>query len=111
MDLGGIRMPAMQVPLGTATGWNLRSPAAGAPDRLAHLAGAWFPLPASRKQRESRRDPRPSVEERYASREDYLERVQRAAEDLASRRLLLPRDFVRIRDHASRLWDSVMGQQ
>lgn len=111
IDLGGIRMPAVQVPLGTATGWNLRSAAAGAPDRLVANTGAWFPFAATRDRRESAKDPRPSIEERYSSREDYLQRVRTAAGELVNRRLLLARDVEFVLEHAQRLWDTAAAQR
>jgi Alpha/beta hydrolase domain len=37
-------------------------------------------------------DPRPSLEERYSSREAYVDRVKAAAEALVAERLLLPTD-------------------
>nr|MCU0246443.1 hypothetical protein [Bryobacter sp.] len=111
IDLGGIRMPAVQVPLGAATGWNLRSAAAGAPERLVANTGSWFPLAATRAQRESSKDPRPSIEERYSSREDYLQRVRKAAGELAGRRLLLQRDVEFILEHAGQLWDKTLAQR
>jgi hypothetical protein len=37
-------------------------------------------------------DPRPSLEERYRNKADYVNRVQAAAEALVAERLLLPED-------------------
>ncbi len=111
IDLGGIRMPAVLVPLGTPTGWNLRSASAGAPERLAANIGSWFPLAATRAQRESSKDPRPSIEERYSSRDDYLQRVRKAAEEMTLRRLLLNRDIGFVFEHAGQLWDSTLAQR
>lgn len=111
MDVAGIRMPAMKVPLGAATGWNLRSTSAGAPDQLFHLSGGWFPFPATRAQRESSKDPRLSIEERYSSREDYLDRVRQAARELVAKRLMLERDVEFILLHAGGLWDSTVTKR
>jgi hypothetical protein len=38
-------------------------------------------------------DPRPSLQERYRNKTDYLTRVQAAAEALVAQRLLLPEDI------------------
>ena len=43
-DLGGIRLPAVALPLGTYTGWNLRRPEIGAPDKLARWSGSFIPF-------------------------------------------------------------------
>jgi hypothetical protein len=39
IDVGGIRMPEVAVPLATYTGWNLRSPKIGAPEQLFSMQG------------------------------------------------------------------------
>jgi hypothetical protein len=104
MELAGIRMPIITAPLGTATGWNLRSPAAGAPTQIAALLGSWFPLPLDRARRSASKDPRLSIQERYASREDYLQRIRQAAGELIASRLMLDRDIDFVLAHAARLW-------
>ena len=50
-------------------------------------------------------DPRLSIEERYRSRDDYLERVRRAATALASGRYLLDEDIALAVALAARAWD------
>lgn len=111
MELAGIRMPVMKAPLGTATGWNLRSASAGAPTQIAALLGSWFPLPLDPASRAASKDPRASIKERYASREEYLKRIRKEAEDLITRRLLLDRDVDFVLAHASRLWDATVVQR
>ena len=55
-DLGGIRLPAVALPLGTYTGWNLRRPEVGAPDKLARWSGSFIPFaPTEAAQRAARR--------------------------------------------------------
>ena len=51
-EIGGIRMPEIQAPLGTYTGWNLRAPEIGAPDELYSMQGSWIPFARTRKDRE-----------------------------------------------------------
>ena len=46
-----------------------------------------------------------SIEERYRSRDDYLERVRRAAAALASERYLLDEDIELTVALAARAWD------
>ena len=49
--------------------------------------------------------PRPSIEERYASKEDYLRRVQQAAEALVQRGYLLAEDLPTVLEQASQRYD------
>ena len=69
-DDGWVRLPDIAVPLATQAGWNYRDPSIGAPARLAGEIGSYIPFARSRADRERAHDPRPSIEERYASRDD-----------------------------------------
>ncbi len=89
-EVGVLRMPAVVVPVATYTGWNLRNPATGAPDAPLGLAGGYIAFPRTRADREASGDPRPSVEERYGSFEEYRARIRRAGEALAAEGYLLP---------------------
>ena len=91
-DLGGIRLPDLTVPVGTHTGWNLRHPDTGAPEQLISMQGSTHWFPATDAQRNADSDPRPSLESRYASREEYAARVRDAAARLAEDRYLLTED-------------------
>ncbi len=53
IDLGGVRLPEVAVPLATLTGWNLRAVERGAPEELAEFNGSTFPL--GRPKRSARR--------------------------------------------------------
>ena len=89
-ETAGIRLPPIAVPLGTYTGLERLSGAAlrtRRPRRLAHRRSR-----ATRAEREAADDPRPSLEERYGSREAYVAQVRRAAAALVAERLLLPAD-------------------
>ena len=107
-DIAGIRMPATAVPLATYTGWNLRSPKIGAPDELYSMAGSFIPFARSKAQRLKSGDPRLSVEERYASKQAYLDKVDAAAEQLVQQGFLLQRDVAHVDARASAEWDFVM---
>ena len=52
---------------------------------------------------------RASIEERYASREDYLAQVTRAAMDLVAERYLLEEDVAEVVDLAGRKYDYWAG--
>ena len=79
-ETSGIRMPEIQVPLASYTGWNLRSPKIGAPDQLYSMAGSWIPFPVNKSRaRESQRPARfhrraLSLQERL-SRKDHRRRA------------------------------------
>src|SRR4029077_2114508 len=64
-DLGGVRLPELQVPLATYTGWNLRDPAIGAPEQRVSFLGSWIPLAKTAEERKKSGDPRLSIAERY----------------------------------------------
>jgi hypothetical protein len=107
-DLGGVRLPELEVPLATYTGWNLRDPAIGAPDQRESFLGSFIPLARTAEERKQSGDPRPSVEERYASRERYMEKFRAAAETLIHQRFLLQEDLPAIMDRGEREWQEVM---
>jgi hypothetical protein len=104
-ELSGIRLPELTVPLATHTGWNLRHPQMGAPDRLMSLMGSTIPFPATREARAATGDPRHSIEERYKSKADYLERVEREARRLVEEGYLLAEDLDLVVGQASRRYD------
>ena len=103
-EVGVLRMPAVVGPVATYTGWNLRNPTIGAPDALLPLAGGYIPFPRTRADREASGDPRPSVEERYGSFEEYRAQIMRAAEALVAEGYLLDEhlDGVEARAEANR---------
>ena len=108
-DIGGVRLPELAVPLGTYTGWNLTVPQLADLQYLAGLRGAFLPFARTRAERTQSGDPRPSIEERYASREDYLARVSRAAQDLVRSRFMLADDVQAVMRRAAGLWDVLLG--
>jgi hypothetical protein len=108
-DRAGIRMPEIAVPLATHFGWSYRDPSVGAPGHLAGEIGSYIPFALTREGRERARDPRPSIEERYESREAYLERIRTAADELVAERFLLARDVADVVRRASAHWDAATG--
>lgn len=101
-DQAGIRLPAVSVPIGTYTGWNIRRDGY-APGQLASVRGSHFPFSATRAERQAKGDPRPSIEERYPSRNAYVRAVSDAAAALCGERLLLEEDAVRLIAEARQL--------
>jgi hypothetical protein len=90
--LGGIRLPDIQVPLATFTGWNLRDRHAGAENELLSMNGSYIPFPKTKEDRLRSGDPRLSIEERYGSFEEYVEKYTSSANELVAEGYLLQED-------------------
>jgi len=84
--LGGVRVPDVAVPLGTNGGQNQPQ------TFTCSLVGSFSPFAATKAERERAGDARLSIEERYHGRDDYVNRVRIAAQDLVSRGFMLPED-------------------
>jgi hypothetical protein len=108
-ELSGIRLPNVAVPLATYTGWNFRSPAIGQPGELLPLTGSFIPFPVTKAAQEAALDPRPSIEERYGSRERYQALVTDAAAKLVQQRYLLNQDVRPVVERALVTWDEITG--
>jgi hypothetical protein len=93
-NVAGIRMPEVAVPVATYTGWNLRAVPAGGDDGC-DAAGMKVGFVPTKAARVAAGDPRPSLEERYASNQDYVAKVTAAAEALKRERLMLDEDVDR----------------
>lgn len=92
-DRAGIRLPDIEVPLAMQAGWNYRDGSVGAPTQLATEIGSYRPLPRTRADRQNTGDSRPSIEERYMSRDDYVGKATAVALRLVERGFLLPQDL------------------
>jgi len=110
-DLGGVRLPELQVPLATYTGWNLRDPSIGAPDLRLSFLGSFIPFARNASEREQSGDPRPSVAERYVSREEYMGKFAEAAMHLIKERFLLREDLTAVLERGQREWNEIAGQK
>ena len=108
-DVSGIRLPEVEVPLGTHTGWNVTIPPLSELGYLAGLVGSFEPFAVTRQQRSTSGDARLSITERYTGRADYLARVARAADDLVRQRFLRADDVPAVTQRAERRWDIVVG--
>jgi hypothetical protein len=108
-EIAGVKMPEIAVPLATYTGWNLFNPESGPASSLSSMQGSYIPLARTRADRERVNDPRPSIEERYQSRDQYLGRVTAAAQELVQQGYLLEPDIPKIVERASAHWTLVMG--
>ena len=104
-DIAGIRLPPVEAPIATTTGWALRSAAFGGGPGGNNMdgcegSGQWIPFTTTKAERERAGDPRESLDERYGDHDGYVKAVTRAARMLEMRRLLLPKDVQRYIDAA-----------
>jgi hypothetical protein len=104
-EVAGIRLPELTVPLATYTGWNLRHPRQGAPEQSWRTHGSTIPFAPTPSARQPSGDPRPSIAERYASKEQYLELITQAVETLVTAGYLLAADREAIVKRAARCYD------
>jgi hypothetical protein len=93
-EVPGVRIPAIAAPRGTHTGWNLRRQ--GFAEGELVLLGSYFPFAATIEERLASGDPRPSLEERYPTKVDYISKIAKAADELRDMRLLLSEDVERM---------------
>ncbi len=114
-EVRGIRLPDVEVPIATYTGWNLRHPDIGNTDLFigitGGLAGSTIPFPATREAREKSGDPRLSIEERYADRNDYEQRVKDAIGGLVEAGYMLVEDTDEVVERALQKYDYYMGSE
>ncbi len=92
-EVSGVRHPDVAVPLASYTGWNPRHPSIGGSVMNLLLNGATIPFAPTRDARASWGDARPSIEERYASRDAFLDSVRAAATSLSDAGYLLKSDI------------------
>jgi hypothetical protein len=90
-DLAGIRLPTLEAPAATHTGWNLRKAGFGEAE-LCDNYGSMVPFAATREERLKTGDPRPSMAERYPREGDRNAAIAKAAQQLVRERLLLEQD-------------------
>jgi hypothetical protein len=107
-DLGGVRSVEARVPLATYFPWQLRTGAGS--DRLVSFQGTFVPLPRTEAERAKARDPRPSIERQYGSRDAFLARVDAAAAGLVAERFLLKEDAAAARSRMAATWDWIEAQ-
>jgi len=104
-ERAGIRLPEVSVPLATYTGWNFRNEKIGGTQQLVALLGSYIPFAQTKAERDASRDPRPSIGERYGSKEQYLEKIKDAADALVKDGYLLQDDVAPVVERAARHWE------
>lgn len=94
-DVAGVRVPQLEVPIATHTGWNARAAGFSEGDQC-DLNGMFLPFAKTRAERLAAGDPRLSLEERYKNHGTYVSRIAEAARAQRAERFLLQEDFDRI---------------
>jgi hypothetical protein len=92
--VAGIRLPPVEAPIATTTGWALRREGFGTNDGC-EASGQHVAFARTKAEREKTGDPRLSLEERYKTHDGYVAAVRRAAEKLQQQRFLLTADVER----------------
>ncbi len=108
-EMDGVRLPEITVPLATYTGWNLRDPSIGAPRERVSFEGSFLPFARTKAEREQSGDPRPSIAERYSSREEYLQKFDAAVDALVRERWILPEDKPALEKRGAEEWSVLAG--
>ena len=116
-EVAGIRLPLVSVPLATHLGWNRRHADIGGQGQTLStggasggtLRGSSIPFASTRAEREANGDPRPSIEERYESRQAFLDRIEAAARQLAADGYLLEEDVEPLVSQAAEHFTAMAG--
>jgi hypothetical protein len=90
-EVAGIKSPLLAAPLGTYTGWNVTA-AGPLKGQSCALLGGFIPFAKTKAERTAHGDPRPSLEERYRSHDEYVKIVSAAAATLVRERYMLQQD-------------------
>jgi hypothetical protein len=104
-ERAGIRLPEISAPLATYTGWNFRNAKIGGTQQIVPLLGSYIPLAQTKADRESTRDPRQSISERYSSKQQYMDRIEKSADALVKGGYLLADDAQVMIKRASDHWE------
>lgn len=90
-EVGGIPVVLLEAPLGTYLGWNITAGGFHA-GQLCNYAGGMLPFARTKAEREARKDPRPSLEERYGNHAGFVDAVRKATEKVKASGFLLEKD-------------------
>ncbi len=90
-ELGGVPVVLRDAPLGTYLGWNITA-AGFHKGQICNYAGGMIPFAKTKAERMANEDPRPSLEERYATHAGYVAAVATAARKAVAEGFLLEAD-------------------
>ena len=94
-EIGGVPTALQLAPLGSYLGWNVTA-SGYLKGRACGFSGGFIPFARTQAQRLASGDPRPSLEERYATHDGYVAKVREAVRRLVRERFLLPEDGDRL---------------
>lgn len=89
--IDGVHPPNLTVPIGTHTGWNLRSDGYAEGGQCGGT-GSFIPFSANKTNRSETGDPRKSLAERYSTHQEYVTLLSQAVEQLVNSGYLLASD-------------------
>ncbi|MEE8306152.1 MAG: alpha/beta hydrolase domain-containing protein, partial [Gammaproteobacteria bacterium] len=95
-EIGGVRMPDVEVPVAIHTGFNPRHMDSGGAGQTLEYVGSTLPLG--------------DLEQRYTNKDDYLQRVRAAAQELIDGRLVLEQDIELCIAIASERYDAASAE-
>ncbi|MDQ7054361.1 MAG: alpha/beta hydrolase domain-containing protein [candidate division KSB1 bacterium] len=109
-EIAGVRNVELRVPVATYTPWNLRIGFPAATHELTDFLGTFIPQPRTEAEKHRWRDPRPSLEALYASKQEYLQKVRQATLALVEEGFLLAEDVDYVVQRSSLVWDWIQKQ-
>src|SRR6185312_11455939 len=92
-ERAGIRLPEVAVPLATYTGWNFRNAKIGGTQQIVPLLGSYIPFTQK------------TISELYPSKDDYMDKIRKAADALVKSGYLLAEDAQPVITRAAAHWD------
>jgi hypothetical protein len=98
-ELAGVRLPPVEAPVATTTGWALRREGFSE-NEGCESDGQHIPFAQTKAERLAAGDPRLSLQERYTDHDGYVKAVTRAAKKLQKQRFLLLDDVQRYIEEA-----------
>jgi hypothetical protein len=90
-EIAGVRMPGVEAPVATTTGWALRR-AGFSENEGCESDGQHIPFATTKAERQATGDPRKSLEERYKNHAGYVKEVAKAAKKLQKDGFLIEED-------------------
>ena len=93
-ELGGVPVVLLDAPLGTYLGWNITADGAKPfhKGQICNYVGGMIPFAKTEQERLTNKDPRQSLQARYADHQGYVTAVTRATERAMKEGFLLPED-------------------
>jgi hypothetical protein len=93
-EVGGVPNVLTDAPLGTYLGWNITAGGARPfhQGQICNYVGGMLPFARTKAERAASKDPRLSLEERYATHAGYVDAVGKAAANAVARGFMLQQD-------------------